>query len=417
MHMSMDHHAFISSAARQYEESAIRRIGALAGRVPDLISFAPGYPAPETFPWAELDAITSELLAKRDGNSLQYGATRGYRPLIEQLIIALAARGVHATAEEILVTTGSQQGLDLIGRVLLDPEDVVFVELPTYSGAIAAFRNLRASLVGVPQDDEGLSIDALEETIAQVKGQGRRPRFVYVTPNFQNPTGLLMSAARRRRLLETAARHDLLIVEDDPYGSLYFEDTTRLEDTRPIKADDGEGRVVYLGSISKTLAPGFRVAWLVAAPLIAQKVELAKQAADLCSGVFDQRVVHAALQRGIVEALAPRLRRHYQDKRTVMEEALTATLGDRVQWSRPRGGFFLWVRFPEGVDDRVLFDRSVDQRVSFVIGSAFYVNGEGHRHARLAFSAATHDRIREGVRRLAAALEATAATTPNTGLT
>ena len=218
----MDHTKFISLAALQYEESAIRKTGALAGRIPDLISFAPGYPAPETFPWVELDAITHDLLAKRDGNVLQYGATRGYRPLVEQVIQALSVRGVHATLDEVLITTGSQQGLDLVARVLLDPGDVVLVELPTYSGAIAAFQNLQGSLVGVDQDDQGLSIEALDRTIARVKHDGRCVRFIYVTPNFQNPTGMLMSQARRTALLDAAARHDVLILEDDPYGSLYF---------------------------------------------------------------------------------------------------------------------------------------------------------------------------------------------------
>jgi 2-aminoadipate transaminase len=400
----MDHTKFISTAAQQYEESAIRKTGALAGRIPDLISFAPGYPAAETFPWAELDAITHDLLAKRDGNVLQYGATRGYRPLVEQVIQALSVRGVNATLDEMLITTGSQQGLDLVARVLLDPGDVVLVELPTYSGAIAAFQNLQAALVGVDQDDQGLSIEALDRTIARVKQDGRRVRFIYVTPNFQNPTGMLMSQARRTALLNAAARHDVLILEDDPYGSLYFEDTTTFEQTRPIKADDREGRVIYLGSISKTLVPGFRVAWLVAPPAIAQRVELAKQAADLCSGVFDQRVVHAALERGVVDQLAPRLRRHYQEKRTVMEEALGSALDGRVRWTQPRGGFFLWVEFPPGVDDRALFDRAVDRRVSFVIGSAFYVDGGGHQYGRLSFSAPSHNRIREGIQRLAEAI-------------
>lgn len=400
----MDHTKYISTAARHYEESAIRKTGALAGRIPDLISFAPGYPAPETFPWEELDAITHELLGTRDGNVLQYGATRGYRPLVEQVISGLSARGITATPEDMLITTGSQQGLDLVARVLLDPGDVVLVELPTYSGAIAAFQNLQGALVGVEQDSEGLSIDALDHTVADLRARGRRPRFIYVTPNFQNPTGMLMSRARRRALLDAAARHDLLILEDDPYGSLYFEDTTRFEDTRPVKADDTQGRVIYLGSISKTLVPGFRVAWLVAPHAIANRVELAKQAADLCSGVFDQRVVHAALARGVVDKLAPRLRRHYQEKRTVMEEALRSTLDGQVRWSQPRGGFFLWVEFPSGVDDRTLFDRAVERRVSFVIGSAFFVNGGGHRYGRLSFSAPSHDRIREGIQRLAAAI-------------
>ena len=303
-----------------------------------------------------------------------------------------------------MITTGSQQGLDLAGRVLIDSGDVVLVELPTYSGAIAAFHNLQASLVGVPQDEEGISIAALDQAVTDLKAQGRRAKFVYVTPNFQNPAGLLMSLARRSALIAAAARHDLLILEDDPYGTIYFEDATRVEETRPIKADDEDGRVIYLGSMSKTLVPGFRVAWLVAPVAIAQKVELCKQAADLCSGVFDQRVVHATLDRGVVQRIAPALRAHYQHKRTVMEQALRAQLAERVRWTSPRGGFFLWIRLPDGVDDRALFERALKQKVSFVIGSAFHVDGRGHDCARLSFSGISPAQIEEGIARLAAAL-------------
>jgi 2-aminoadipate transaminase len=400
-----DDSRYLSTAARAYEESAIRRIGAMGARVPDLISFAPGYPAPDTFPWEELRAITSELLEKHDGNVLQYGSTRGYRPLIEQVVETLAARGLRAGMDEIVITTGSQQGLDLSARVLVDPGDVIFVELPTYSGAIAAFRNLGATLVGVPQDEDGISIQALHDEIDAARNDGLRARFIYVTPNFQNPAGLLMSARRRLELLEVARQHDLLIVEDDPYGSLYFEDRTTADETRPIKADDTDDRVVYLGSFSKTLAPGFRVAWLVAPERIAERVELAKQATDLCSGVFDQRIVHQALARGVVRTMAPGLRALYQQKCTVMEQALREMLGERVTWTSPRGGFFLWAQFGPEIGDLQLFDRAIANRVSFVIGSAFYVNGDGHRFARLSFSAPTPEQIVEGVSRLAQAVD------------
>ena len=402
--MNIDHR-HLSRAAQAFQESEIRRTGAIGATVPGLISLAAGVPAPEMFPWEDLQSITADVLSRHDGNSLQYGATRGYRPLIDHLVSThLANRGLTTRFEEIIITTGSQQGLDLAGRVLIDPGDVVLVELPTYSGAIAAFHNLQASLVGVPQDEEGIDINALDGVMAGLKSQGRRARFVYVTPNFQNPAGLLMSLARRRALLEAAARHDLLILEDDPYGTIYFEDAARAEDTRPLKADDREGRVIYLGSMSKTLVPGFRVAWLVAPVAIAQKVELCKQAADLCSGVFDQRVVHATLDRGVVQRIAPTLRAHYQHKRTVMEQALTAKLAGRVQWTSPRGGFFLWIRLPDGVDDRAFFERALTHKVSFVIGSAFHVDGGGHSYARLSFSGITPAQIEEGVARLAAAL-------------
>ncbi|MEO8682922.1 MAG: PLP-dependent aminotransferase family protein, partial [Vicinamibacterales bacterium] len=297
---NLDRH--LSRAAQAYQESEIRRTGAIGATVPGLISLAAGVPAAEMFPWDDLQSITADLLSRHDGNTLQYGATRGYRPLIDHLVSThLANRGLAARFEEIVITTGSQQGLDLAGRVLIDPGDVVLVELPTYSGAIAAFHNLQALLLGVQQDAEGISIEALDAAVAGLKAQGRRAKFVYVTPNFQNPAGLLMSLGRRQALLDAAARHDLLILEDDPYGTIYFEDAARAEDTRPIKADDEDGRVIYLGSMSKTLVPGFRVAWLVAPLPIAQKVELCKQAADLCSGVFDQRVVHATLDRGVVQ--------------------------------------------------------------------------------------------------------------------
>lgn len=396
----------LSTAAQHFQESAIRRAGALSASVPGLISFAAGYPAPDVFPWDDLQSITAQILARRDGNTLQYGATRGYRPLVEHLLAhTLAARGINSRFEDVIITSGSQQGLDLVGRVLIDPGDPVIVELPTYSGAIAAFHNLQASLVGVPQDAEGIDIAALDRAAAEQARQGRPAKFVYVTPNFQNPAGLLMSANRRRELLEAARRHDLVILEDDPYGSIYFEDVTTFADTRPIKADDIDNRVIYLGSFSKILVPGLRVAWMVAPPAIAQKVELCKQAADISSGVLDQRIVHGALAGGVIERIAPGLRAHYQAKRTVMERALDANLRGQVKWTSPRGGFFLWIELPAGVDDRELFERAIKEKVSFVLGSAFFVNGAGHEFARLAFSGITHEQIEQGIGRLAAAIK------------
>lgn len=395
----------LSHAAQHFQESAIRRTGILGAAVPGLISFAAGYPSPDVFPWDDLQSIAADLLARRDGNTLQYGATRGYRPLIEQLLAkTLKDRGIAGSFEDVVITTGSQQGLDLVGRVLIDPGDVVLVELPTYSGAIAAFHNLQGQFAGVPQDAEGIDLAALETAITGLTAKGRRAKFIYVTPNFQNPAGLLMSRARRLALLDLACRHDLVILEDDPYGSIYFEDTTTAADTRPIKADDADGRVVYLGSFSKVLVPGLRVAWMVAPRAIAEKVELAKQAADICSSVFDQRIVHAAMDRGVVDRIAPALRAHYQAKRTAMEQALRSSVDGRVTWTSPRGGFFLWIELPEGVDDRELFERALAAKVSFVPGSSFFVDGQGHRFARLAFSGISHGQIAEGIARLAAAI-------------
>jgi 2-aminoadipate transaminase len=395
----------LSHAAQNFQESAIRRIGALGASIPGLISLSAGYPAPDVFPWDDLQAITAQILAKHDGNTLQYGATRGYRPLIEHLIAnTLKARGIDTRFEDVIITSGSQQGLDLVGRVLIDPGDTVIVELPTYSGAIAAFHNLQASLVGVPQDAEGISIADVDRVASDLAKQGRPAKFIYVTPNFQNPAGMLTSARRRLELLEAARRHNLIILEDDPYGSIYFEDVTTFADTRPIKADDGESRVIYLGSFSKILVPGLRVAWMVAPTEIAQKVELCKQAADISSGVFDQRIVHGALAGGVIDRIAPGLRAHYQAKRTVMERALESNLRGRVTWVSPRGGFFLWIELPAGVNDLELLDRALAQKVSFVIGSAFFVNGGGHEFARLSFSGITHEQIEQAIARLATAI-------------
>jgi 2-aminoadipate transaminase len=394
----------LSNNALNFQESPIRRIGALSATIPGLISLSAGYPAPGMFPWADLEAITAQILARHDGNTLQYGATRGYRPLIEHLIgNTLQARGIAARFEDVIITSGSQQGLDLVGRVMLDPGDTVIVELPTYSGAIAAFHNLQAKLVGVPQDSEGIEVAALDRVAADLAKQGRPAKFIYVTPNFQNPAGLLMSARRRRELLDAAQRHDLAILEDDPYGSIYFEDVTTLADTRSIKADDTDGRVIYLGSFSKILVPGLRVAWMVAPSEVAQKVELCKQAADISTGVFDQRIVHGALAGGVIDRIAPGLRAHYQAKRSVMERALEQQLAGRVKWTSPRGGFFLWIELP-GIDDGALLDRALAEKVSFVPGSAFFVNGAGHEFARLAFSGITHEQIEQGIARLAAAM-------------
>ena len=394
----------LSTAAVNFQESPIRRIGALSATIPGLISLSAGYPSPEMFPWKDIESITAQILARHDGNTLQYGATRGYRPLIEHLIgNTLRARGIAAPFEDVIITSGSQQGIDLTGRVMIDPGDRVIVELPTYSGAIAAFHNLQASLVGVPQDREGIGIAALDRVATELAAQGRPAKFVYVTPNFQNPAGLLMSAQRRLDVLDAARRHDLVILEDDPYGSIYFEDVTSLADTRPIKADDTDGRVIYLGSFSKILVPGLRVAWMVAPTGVTKKVELCKQAADISTGVFDQRIVHAALASGVIDRIAPELRAHYQAKRSVMERALDSHLAGRAQWTSPRGGFFLWIELP-GLDDRALLERALEQKVSFVPGSAFFVDGNGHEFARLAFSGITHDQIEQGIARLAAAI-------------
>lgn len=406
--MAMTYDGFFSRAADQMRESAIRKMGTLGARIPDLISFAPGYPDPATFPWDAVRAIAAELLSGADDTALQYGATRGFRPLVEALETILVPRGIQSRFEERIVTSGSQQGLDLVARVLIDPGDAVLVELPTYTGAISAFKNALGDLVGVPQEPDGIDLDALDRTVTRLRADGRRVRLLYLVPNFQNPTGLLIGREKRRRLLAWADRADVLIVEDDPYGDLYFPDSATPDETRPMKADDRAGRVVYLSSFSKTLAPGFRTAWVVAPEPIAAKFDIAKQAADLCTGALDQRIVHRAIVEGVLAAQAPRLRAHYQAKRTVMQQAIDRELGGLVTMTSSRGGFFLWATLPEGLDADRMLPRALAAAVSYVAGGAFYVDGSGANTVRLSFSQPTPARIEEGVRRLAGVIRAEA---------
>ncbi len=422
----INYDAFLSRAAERMKESAIRKMGTVLAQSRDIISFAPGYPAPDTFAWSDYQGIARELLSGSDGTVLQYGPTRGYRPLLDAIAGVMQARGVASSVDRLLVTTGSQQGLDLIARVLLDPNDIVLVELPTYTGAITAFRNVLAQMVGVRQEHDGIDLGALDDTYARLTRAGRRVRLLYLVPNFQNPTGLLIGREKRARLLEWANRRNVLIVEDDPYRELYFE-TISEADLRSIKADDAEGRVIYLSSFSKTLAPGFRVAWMDAPEPLAAKLETAKQAEDLCTGPFDQRIVFEAMRRGILQRRVPLLRAHYQRKRDVMIDALRTELGGHVSWSTPQGGFFLWAKLPDQIDSDAMSARAINHGVIYVAGEAFFVDrlstarGEakpdsGHNLVRLAFSMPTPERIREGVTRLATCvreeLEATSPAAP-----
>jgi 2-aminoadipate transaminase len=400
----MNFEGLLSRVGTGMQQSAIRQMGTVAAQNPDIISFAPGYPAPENFPWDEYGAIADDILRARGRDSLQYGPTRGLPALLDEIMALLGRRGIRATRDELMVTTGSQQGLDLLARVFLDPGDVVLVELPSYTGAITAFRNVQATLVGIEQEADGIDLGDLDRKVAQLRLEGRRIKFLYLVPNFQNPTGLLLSLEKRRAVLAWAADNDVLIVEDDPYGDLYFEDAAGAGDTRPIKADDAEGRVVYLSSFSKTLSPAFRVAWITGPAALLGRFETAKQCLDLCTSDFNQQIVLEAVRRGVLDRQMPRLRAYYQQCRTSMEQALAAQLGEAVSWVRPRGGFFLWVTLPAHVHTAAMLPRAMAQGVIYVAGEAFFVNGTGKNTLRLAFSLAPGAKIVEGVGRLATAV-------------
>jgi 2-aminoadipate transaminase len=394
---------FLSPVGRRLRESAIRRMGTAIASNVDMISFAAGYPDPDSFPLSAIREVMHELLSEPAGDVLQYGPTRGHQPLLDSILQLLDRRRIAAMPDELLVTSGSQQGLDLVGRVLVTPGDTVLVELPAYTGAISAFTNAQAHVVGVMQDQDGINLDNLDEVCMRERRAGRRVTLLYLVPNFQNPTGVLLSQAKRQRLVEWAERRDVLIIEDDPYGSLYFGDVS-VEDTRAIRSYDDGGRVIYLSSFSKTLAPGFRVGWMVAPATLTDRFEIAKQSADLMTGSLDQRVVQELLRQGTLDRIAPALRELYQRKRDVMERSLEANIGNDLQWSTPKGGFFLWATLPEGIDDLTLLSRALDRRLVVVVGSAFYVNGTGHNRIRLSFSSCTENRIEEGVQRLAATI-------------
>lgn len=405
--------AFLSPLGRNLHESVLRKMGqVIASRSGDLISFAAGYPDPMGFPWNEFREIANELLSGDEGSVLQYGPTRGYRPLLESILGVLDKRGITADLSEVMTTSGSQQGLDLTARVLIAPGDVVLVEVPTYTGAIAAFRNAQCRLAGVRQDVDGINVDDLDAVCMRERAAGSRVNLLYLVPNFQNPAGILLSLDKRTRLLEWAERRNVLIIEDDPYGELYFEDVATAAETRPLKADDRSGRVIYLSTFSKTLAPGFRVAWVAAPAPIVERFDTAKQSMDLMCGILDQRVVHESIVRGVLDRQAAPLRKLYRTRRDAMEQTLREQFGDRLSWIQPKGGFFLWARLPERFESEALLQKAMEQGVIFVIGSAFCVDGSGHDRVRLSFSWPTADRMREGARRLAAAMEVQPSSVP-----
>jgi len=364
-----------------------------------VISFAGGLPAPELFPVEDVLAATERVLRGKGASALQYGATEGAASLRDTLAAEMRLRGIRCAADDVLVTTGSQQALDLIGRVFIDPGDCVLTESPTYLAAIQAFQVYEARFVTLPTDEQGLIPDALPAIIAR-----ERPKFLYTIPNFQNPTGITLSAERRQRLYAIAAEHGLLIVEDDPYGKLRYSG----QEIPSIKSLDDRGQVLYLSTVSKTIAPGLRVGWVVGQKDILRKLTLAKQGADLHTSSFAQLIVDTYLTEFDSPAHVEKIRHAYGERFARMNAALGRHLGDRVRWTHPEGGMFLWVTCPESVDTNDLMLKAVDQHVLFVPGRDFFPDASGHRFMRLNFSNSKPDQIDEGISRLAHVFEAVA---------
>ena len=390
-----DYSPFFSRDAQNFRPSAIRAFARLVND-PTIISFAGGSPSPETFPAIEIAEIASRVIRERREVALQYGPTRGLPRLCEAIARLGRERRIDCAAEDVIVTTGSQQALDLIAHTFLDPDDVVLVELPTYIGGSSSFFARSATLAGVAQDDEGIVPESLDEVAGRTKA-----KLLYTIPNFQNPSGRLMTQARRAAVLELAVKHDFLIIEDDPYGELLYVDDA---DTTPMKSRDSDGRVIYLGSFSKVLAPGLRCGWIVAPRELGAKIEIAKQAADLCSGMLDQSIVDEFCAGGALATQIEKVRAFYRGKRGTMLAALQEHFAGRAEWTSADGGLFTFVTLHDDIDTSERVAAAVERGVAFIPGGPFFVDGSGRNTMRLTFAKESDARIVDGVARLATVL-------------
>ena len=376
--------------------SDIREILKITQRA-EVISFAGGLPAPELFPVEEIKEISRLLMEESGRVALQYSTTEGYEPLRQKIAARIGRKfQTQASAEEVMITSGSQQALDFTGKLFLDAGDVVLCESPTYLAAISAFRAYQPEFIDVPTDDDGMIIEELERILATTDNV----KLVYVIPDFQNPTGRTWSRERRRRFIETVSRYGVAVLEDNPYGELRFEG----EILPSIKSMDREGLVIGTGTFSKTFCPGMRIGWLVAAPPVIEKYVLIKQGADLCTSLRNQMEIDLFMERFDFEGNLVRLTALYRQRRNAMVAALEAMMPEGVSFTRPQGGLFLWVTLPERIKAIELLKRCLEQNVAFVPGDSFFPNGGVENTLRLNYSNMPEDRIREGVARLAAAI-------------
>ena len=394
--MIKDLSAFYSKTARNMKRSEIRELLKVTRR-PDIISFGGGLPDPSTFPVKELEEISCQLLREKGGTALQYGPTEGEAPLRREIARWMSREKAAIKPENILITAGSQQGLDIVSKVFLDPHDIVLLELPTYVGGLQSFNAYRAKMIGVPQDSEGMRMDLLESALTRLARRNKKPKFIYVVPDFQNPSGVSMSLERRKKLLEMAYRYEIPVLEDSPYRDLRFAGT-------PIPAIyslDDQDQVIVLGTFSKLLCPGLRIAWIMAPAEWMDRMVVAKQSMDLCSPTYTQLMVAEYLRRGHLPAQIENIRRLYGKKLKVMLEALNKHMPKGVTWSKPEGGLFLWIELPKGVSATALFPKAIEKKVAYVVGSAFHCDGKGQNAMRINFSYPSEQQIVEGVQRLA----------------
>jgi 2-aminoadipate transaminase len=373
--------------AQKLQSSAIREILKVTMR-PEIISFAGGLPSPETFPVERMRAAFDSVLSRNGKVALQYGPTDGYAPLREWIADSLSVDGVKILPEQVLMVSGSQQGLDLLGKVLIDERSKVLVETPSYLGALQAFSIYEPEFVSVPTDDHGVLPDTMDKI-----GQGAR--LLYALPNFQNPTGRTMTIERRVQLVEACARLGFPLIEDDPYGALCYRG-----DPLPKMLTMNPGGVIYMGSFSKVLTPGIRLGYVVAPVPLIRKLEQAKQAADLHTAQLTQMVVHEVIKDGFLTSHIPTIRNLYADQCQSMLDALTEFFPASVAWTKPEGGMFIWVTLPKHIDSMRLLDEAIAQNVAFVPGAPFFANAAEHNTLRLSFVTVPKEKIREGVAKL-----------------
>ncbi|HEU5029540.1 MAG TPA: PLP-dependent aminotransferase family protein [Spirillospora sp.] len=379
--------------------SEIRALFAMVAR-PEVVSLAGGAPYVSALPLDAVGGMIGDLVAGKGAEVLQYGSAQGDETLRELICDVMALEGVQGSADDVVVTVGAQQALDLITKIFVDPGDVVLAEAPSYVGALGTFAAYQADVVHVPLDEGGLIPSALRETLDRLRREGRRVKFLYTVPTFQNPAGVTLTTARRAQILEICAEHDVLIVEDNPYGLLGFEG----DPMRALRADEPD-RVIYLGSFSKTIASGLRVGWVLAPHAVRAKLVLAAESAILCPSNFSQLAVREYLLTQPWREQIKAFREMYRERRDAMLDALDQLMPDGCTWTRPAGGFFVWVTLPEGLDAKAMAPRAIADRVAYVPGTGFYADGGGRRNMRLSYCFPEPHRIREGVRRLAAVVE------------
>jgi 2-aminoadipate transaminase len=376
--------------------SAMRDLMAITAR-PDVISLAGGLPDTSTFPPETFAAQMTRIAQESAAEALQYGPTEGFDETKAAVRRVMEAEGMYPDEEDIIITTGGQQALDLIAKTLVDPGDVVICEAPTYPGAVPVFCSYEAETHQVPMDAEGMRIDELESLMDRLDGDGRRPKFIYSVPSFQNPAGVTLSPDRRRRLVELARSREVLVVEDNPYGLLRYEGEPQV----PLYQLDGGDYVIYVGTLSKILSPGIRLGWAVAPPPVMEKIALGKQATDLCASTLTQYFALEYFAEGRWRAYVDSLCEIYRSRRDAMLEALERHFPDQASWTRPAGGLFVWATLPDYIDTSDLLAKALRENVAFVPGAAAYVDGrQGRNSMRLNFSGSDEDEIREGIRRI-----------------